>query len=113
MARDLLLPQHLARNWRNDPAGIARLLVRLAKHPPHFNYNPLYGAVRDLLVLAVPYDQVIEGIRRTRRESVRTNLVGVLSLIRDHFFDLWGPAADGRGPPRGWAGTGPGSARAV
>jgi hypothetical protein len=77
--------QHLARNWRNDPALIARVLVRLALKPPRFNYNPLYGAVRDLLVLGVPYDQVVEGIRRTRRTSVRNNLLSVLPLIRDHF----------------------------
>jgi hypothetical protein len=77
--------QHLARNWRNDPAVIARILVRLALNPPRFNYNLLYDAVRDLLVLRVPYDQIVEGIRRIKRESVRNNLLGVLPLIRDHF----------------------------
>jgi hypothetical protein len=84
---DLRVPtvQHLARNWRNDPALIARILVRLALNPPRFNYNPLYSAVRDLLVLGVPYDQVVEGIRRIKRESVRNNLLSVLPLIRDHF----------------------------
>ena len=40
--------QHLARNWRDEPAAIARLLVRLALNPPRFNYNPLYLAVREL-----------------------------------------------------------------
>ena len=41
---DLRIPsvQHLARNWRDEPAVIARLLVRLALKPPRFNYNPLY-----------------------------------------------------------------------
>jgi hypothetical protein len=77
--------QHLARNWRSDPARIARILVRLVMNPPRFNYNPLYGAVRDMLVLDVPYDQVVEGIRRIKRESVRKNLLEVLPLIRDHF----------------------------
>jgi hypothetical protein len=77
--------QHLARNWRSDPARIARILVRLVMNPPRFNYNPLYGAVRDMLVLGVPYDQVVEGIRRIKRESVRKNLLEVLPLIRDHF----------------------------
>ena len=78
--------QHLARNWRSEPAVIARLLVRLALNPPRFNYNPLYLAVRDLLVLHVPYEQVAEGIRRKiKRESVRNNLLSVLPLIRDHF----------------------------
>jgi hypothetical protein len=77
--------QHLARNWRSNPTLIARVLVRLALNPPRFNYNPLYGAVRDLLVLHVPYDQIVEGIRRIKRESVRQNLLGVLPLIRDHF----------------------------
>lgn len=78
--------QHLARNWREEPAAIARLLVRLALNPPRFNYNPLYLAARDLLVLRVPYEQVAEGIRRKiKRESVRSNLLSVLPLIRDHF----------------------------
>jgi hypothetical protein len=77
--------QHLARNRRSDPARIARILVRLVMNPPRFNYNPLYGAVRDMLVLGVSYDQVVEGIRRIKRESVRKNLLEVLPLIRDHF----------------------------
>jgi hypothetical protein len=77
--------QHLARNWRDDARTVAKALVRLALNPPRFNYNPLYGAVRDLLVLQVPYEQVEEGIRRIRREGVRANLLGVLPLIRDHF----------------------------
>lgn len=78
--------QHLARNWRDQPAAIARLLVRLALNPPHFNYNPLYLAVRDMLVLGVAYEQVAEGIcRKIKRQSVRDNLLSVLPLIREHF----------------------------
>jgi hypothetical protein len=77
--------QHLARNWRSDPGLIARVLVRLVMNPPRFNYNPLYSAVRDLLVLGVPHDQVVEGIRRIKRAGVRKNLLEVLPLIRDHF----------------------------
>ncbi|RYG87307.1 MAG: hypothetical protein EON59_07815 [Alphaproteobacteria bacterium] len=77
--------QHLARNWRHDATAIARVLVRLALDPPRFSYNPLYSSVRDMLVLGVPYDQVVEGIRRIKRESVRNNLLSVLPLIRDHF----------------------------
>jgi hypothetical protein len=78
--------QHLARNWRDDPIRIKKLLVRLAINPPIFNYNPLFAAVRDLLVLGVPYEQVVDGIRKgVKRENVRKNLLGVLPLIRDHF----------------------------
>ena len=77
--------QHLARNWRSDSVSIANALVQLAENPPRFNYNPLYSAVRDLLVLGVDYNQVIDGIRRIRRESVRENLISVMPLIRDHF----------------------------
>src|SRR5947209_7269855 len=81
--------QHLARNWRDDPIRIKKVLVRLAKNPPVFNYNPLFSAARDLLVLRAPYDQVVEGIRRgVKREAVRNNLLGVLPLIRDHFADV-------------------------
>ncbi len=78
--------QHLARNWRDDPKVIANQLVRLAQDPPRFNYNPLYSAIRDLLLLRVPYEQVVEGIRRSvKRVSVRDNLFGVMPLIRDYF----------------------------
>jgi len=77
--------QHLARNWRQQARFIASALVRLVENPPRFNYNPLYSAVRDLLVLGVPYDQVLEGIRKIKRESVRNNLLSVMPLIRDHF----------------------------
>lgn len=38
-----------------------------------------------MLVLGVSYDQVVEGIRRTKRQKVRENFLGVLPLIRDHF----------------------------
>jgi hypothetical protein len=66
---DLRIPsvQHLARNWRGEPAIIARALVRLALNPPRFNYNPLYGAVRDMLVLGIPYDDVVKGIQKIKR----------------------------------------------
>jgi hypothetical protein len=81
--------QHLARNWRDDPIRIRRILVRLALNPPRFNYDPLYNAVRDLLVFRVPYDQIVDGIRRgVKRASVRDNLLGVLPLIRDHFAEV-------------------------
>jgi hypothetical protein len=87
---DLRVPsvQHLARNWRNDPALIARILVRLAMSPPRFNYNPLYAAVRDLLILNIPYDQVVKGIELIKRASVRANLLEVLPLIRNHFAGI-------------------------
>jgi hypothetical protein len=81
--------QHLARNWRDDPIRVKKLLVRLATNPPIFNYNPLFAAVRDLLVLGVPYEQVVDGIRKgVKRAEVRKNLLGVLPLIRDHFADV-------------------------
>lgn len=54
-------------------------------NPPRFNYNPLYDAVRDLLVLGVSYEQVTEGIRRITRATVRENFLSVLPLIWDHF----------------------------
>ena len=80
--------QHLARNWRSDPTFIAGVLVRLVENPPRFNYNPLLGAVRDLLVFNVPYEQIVAGIQKITRESVRNNLLGVLPLIRDHFVGV-------------------------
>ena len=78
--------QHLARNWHDDPARVRRVLVHLAQNSPTFNYNPLFGAVQDMLVFAQPYDEIVEGIRRgVRRDDVRENFLGVLPLIRDHF----------------------------
>jgi hypothetical protein len=81
--------QHLARNWHDQPARIRKVLVRLARNPPRFNYNPLFSAARDLLVLQIPYEQIEEGIRRgVKRPTVRENLLQVLPLIRDHFAGL-------------------------
>lgn len=78
--------QHLARNWRDTPAGVTKKLLALAKHPPQFTYEPLFGAVRDMLVLGVPYEQVVEGIRRSEKRTwVRENLLEVLPLLRSHF----------------------------
>ena len=81
--------QHLARNWRDDPQRTAKVLVRLALNPPTFNYNPLFSAVRDMLLFKQPYDQIVEGINRgVKRPGVRTNILGVLPLIRAHFEDV-------------------------
>ena len=78
--------QHLARNWREDPLQVKRLLVHLAQNSPNFNYDPLFGAVRDLLVFGQPYDQIVEGMRRgVKRPDVLRNYLSVLPLIRDHF----------------------------
>ena len=80
--------QHLVRNWRDEPRLVEKSLVRLADDPPRFSYNPLFGAVYDLLVLKVPYEQVVAGVTRIKREKVRDNLLGALPLIRDHFEDV-------------------------
>lgn len=78
--------QHLARNWRDTPPQVRDVLVRLAANLPTFNYNPLFSAVRDMLIFRVPYGQIEEGIRRAvKREDVRNNYLEVLPLIRDHF----------------------------
>lgn len=88
MAKRLHFPsaQHAAQHWRENPQFIANALVRLFENPPIFNYNALNSAVRDLLVLKVPYDQVKEGIRRgVKRKDVRDNFLEILPMIRDHF----------------------------
>jgi hypothetical protein len=78
--------QHIARNWRDDPVWVRRILVKLATNPPTFNYSPLFAAVTDLLVLHVPYDQVVQGIStKIKREDVRQNFLSVLPLINNHF----------------------------
>jgi hypothetical protein len=81
--------QHLARNWRDEPQKISSALVRLALNPPTFNYNPLYSAARDLLVLQVPYEDVARGIElKISRPTVRRILSEVLPLINSHFSGL-------------------------
>src|SRR5690554_1610192 len=78
--------QHLARNWRSDAQQIKSRLVELAENGPTFNYEPLFSAVRDILIFGQPYEQIAEGIRRgIAREGVRDNLLGVLPLIRQYF----------------------------
>jgi hypothetical protein len=60
--------------------------VALAENGPTFNYEPLFSAVRDILVFGQPYEQIAEGMRRgIPREAVRDNMLGVLPLIREHF----------------------------
>lgn len=81
--------QHLVRNWHSDPARIQKDLVRLVNNPPTFSYNPLFGAVRDMLVLHVPYDQIVEGIKRgVKRKSAQDILLAVLPLIREYVDGL-------------------------
>lgn len=81
--------QHLVRNWRDEPQKISSALVRLALNPPTFNYNPLYSAARDLLVLQVPYEDVARGIElKVTRPTVRRILLEVLPLINSHFSGL-------------------------
>lgn len=81
--------QHMARHWRDDPDLVRRAFVRLALNPPQFSYDPLYGAIRDMLVLGLPYEQIEDGIRKgVKREWVRDVLLEVLPLIRDHFSTI-------------------------
>jgi hypothetical protein len=77
--------QHLARLWHADPKAIQRTLVNLTKSGPTFSYAPLFDAVRDMLVLDVPYDQILESARRCKREDVRQNFLGLLPLIHEYF----------------------------
>jgi hypothetical protein len=80
--------QHLARNWRSDPQRVKRALVELVRNSPTFSYDALFGAVRDMLVLGVPYEQIEKGIKRIKREDLRDNLLSVLPLIHKHFSDI-------------------------
>lgn len=81
--------QHLARLWRPDPLAIKRVLIGLAEHGPTFSYEPLYEVVRDMLVLRVPYEQILEGIERgVKREDVKARYLSILPLIRMHFENI-------------------------
>lgn len=88
MAKTVKVPslQHMARNWAETPDGVRKKLVNLAKRPPQFSYEPLFAAVRDMLVFRVTHGEVIEGIRRAeKRKWVQDLLVEVLPLIGEHF----------------------------
>ncbi|MGE0768923.1 MAG: hypothetical protein AB7L90_20975 [Hyphomicrobiaceae bacterium] len=88
--------QHLARNLRDTPDAVSKKLIAVALNPPQFSYEPLFGAVRDMLVLGVPFEQVAEGIRRgEKRPMVRATLLEVLPMLRDHFAGI-----EPDGPPR-------------
>lgn len=81
--------QHMARTWNNSSDLVRREWVRLAKSPPQFSYDPLFGAIRDLLVLKIPYEQVEKGIKMgVKREWVRNLLLEVLPLIQNHFDSI-------------------------
>jgi hypothetical protein len=81
--------QHLARHWRPEPQRVKRSLIELAENTPTFNYNALFGAVRDMLMFHQPYDEIVEGIKRgIKRQDVRENLLSVLPLIRDYFDNV-------------------------
>lgn len=77
--------QHLARLWRSEPQAIKRSLVNLVNHGPTFSYAQVYDAVRDLLGLGVPFEQIATGMKRIKREDVRKNFLDLLPLIRQHF----------------------------
>jgi len=78
--------QHLARNWNESSEMTAKALVRLFNNSPTFNYNAVFSAVRDMLVLGVPYGDVERGMReKIKRDDVRMNFLEILPLIRSHF----------------------------
>jgi hypothetical protein len=77
--------QHLARTWQGNSDHVRRGLVKLVRNSPTFTYNPLIAATRDLLVLGIPYEQIVKGIARLKREDIRENFLEVLPLIEGHF----------------------------
>ena len=93
--------QHMARNWRQTPDAVRRRLVALAKRPPRFSYELVFAAVRDMLVLGVPYEQAADSIRRIeKRPWVRDILLEVLPLIANHFAGMQPDSSPRRVAPR-------------
>ncbi|MEX2201611.1 MAG: hypothetical protein WD711_09475 [Dongiaceae bacterium] len=81
--------QHLARNWRDDPIQIKKLLIRIARNPPQFNYDPIQTALRDMLVFGVPYDQIVNGLTLgVRRQWALKIYLDLLPMIYGHFKDI-------------------------
>lgn len=77
--------QHLARNWSENPDVVSKRLVKLAADPPRFNYNPVFRAIHDLLVLGVSLKDIEAGLARVPREAVRNNYLSILPLLAGHF----------------------------
>lgn len=81
--------QHLARMWRPDPVDVKRHLIGLAENGPTFSYEPVFKLTKQMLVFQDPYEQIVDCvIRAEKREQVRANYLGLLSLIRDHFVGV-------------------------
>ncbi len=78
--------QHLARNYRATSQEIAVELVRLFENTPTFNYNAVYSAINDMLILGVPFADIRKGIvQKVKRIDVRKNFLEILSLAHKHF----------------------------
>lgn len=77
--------QHMARVWRDKPSLVTNTLVRTVRNPPIFSYNPLFTAIHDMLILGVPYDDVLAYIKRKeKRPQVAKALLEILPLIRTY-----------------------------
>lgn len=77
--------QHLVRTWRNNPERTRKVLVINARSRPSFSYAPLHVAIREMLVLGVPYHQVVEYVRRAeKRADFAKILLEILPIIRRH-----------------------------
>lgn len=78
--------QHLARNWEDAPDKVRKGLVNLVRNPPTFSYQPLFGYVRDMLLLGVSEQQIEAAIRaKIKRENVQKLYLELLPLISSHF----------------------------
>jgi hypothetical protein len=81
--------QHLARNWRSNPQHVKTILIGLAKNSPTFSYAAIFAAVRDLIALGVPYEQVLKGIMDgIKRPDILKNFLELLPLINHYFKDI-------------------------
>lgn len=77
--------QHLVRTWRDSPERTRKVLINNARSRPIFSYAPLHVAIRELLVLGVPYHQVVEYVRRAeKRGDYAKILLEILPIIRRH-----------------------------
>ncbi len=77
--------QHLVRTWRDSPERTRKVLINNARSRPIFSYAPLHVAIREMLVLGVPYHQVVEFVRRAeKRADFAIILLEILPIIRRH-----------------------------
>jgi hypothetical protein len=91
MAKSIRVPtlQHMARIWSPDPDRISRQLLENAYKPPPFSCDCLNVAARDIVMLGLAYEQVVEFVRRSEpRKPFQGFLLEAVPLLYGYLTGL-------------------------